>query len=145
MIPRTLLFSLATCALAQIPASARHDIDAGNQDWIDGMKSGDAKRIASSYAEDAVDCSPAGECVRGHAAIEREYRDRVQKTGRASAASVTSQGSVQQGDFVYEWGEGQASFADRTRVAGRFLTVWRNRGGKWQIIRNLKIPPDEKH
>ena len=142
---RRILFGmlLPACSFAQsgVSAAARQGIDAGNQAWIEGMKRGDAGRIAAFYAEDAVDCTPAGECIRGREAIERRLADRVAKLGRAASASVTSKGATEQGDFVYEWGEAQASFPNGGRVAGNYLTVWRaKRGGGWEIFRNIGIP-----
>ncbi len=140
-----LLLLLSVPGFAQAGAadpSARRDIDAGNQTWIDGMKRGDAKPIAATYADDALDCNGEGDCLRGRAAIERYLQDRVAKLGRASSARVTSKGSAQQGDFVYEWGEAEASFPNGNRVAGRYLTVWRKRNGRWEIFRNMKIPND---
>ena len=128
-----------------IETAARQGIDAGNRAWIEGMKGGDAKRIAGTYAEDATDCSAAGDCLQGRAMIERQIRERIGKLGRAVSASVESKGAVQQGDFVYEWGQAEAAFANGNRIAGRYLTVWRRgAGGGWEIWRNLKIPPDGK-
>ena len=140
-----LLMLVTACAAAQkaIEPGARQGIDAGNRAWIEGMRRGEAKPIAGTYAEDATDCSATGECVQGRAKIERQIQERIEKLGRAVSASVRSKGSVQQGDFVYEWGEAEASFANGDRIAGRYLTVWRRQGGRgWEIFRNLKIPPD---
>jgi ketosteroid isomerase-like protein len=145
--PAPLLILIALCSAAQsVSGSARQGIDAGNRIWIDGMKKGDAKRIAATYAEDAVDCSLTGECLKGRAAIERQLLDRVNKLGPAISALVTSTGSVQQGDFVYEWGRAEASFAKGSRIVGNYLTVWRKRdGGGWEIFRNIRIPPSGSH
>lgn len=134
---------LPACSFAQTPvsAAARRGIDAGNQAWVEAMKRGEAKLIAAWYAEDAVDCSAAGECLQGRDAIERQFAERARKLGRASSASVTSKGASEQGDFVYEWGEARASFPNGSRVAGNYLTVWRAKpGGGWEIFRNIAIP-----
>ena len=128
-----------------IAASARKAIDAGNQAWVDGMKSGDAGSIAKVFESDALDCGPSGECTRGRAAIEQYLKARIAKTGRASAASVTSVGAVQQGDFVYEWGHSQVTLAKGVTRGGRYLTVWRKEpNGGWQIFRNMGIPADAR-
>jgi ketosteroid isomerase-like protein len=133
MLARYSLFlALASASAFAQSDSARREIAAGNTAWIEGMKRADARLIASSYAEDAVDCSPTGECIKGRAAIERQFQDRVEKLGRAQSASVTSKGSVQQADFIYEWGEAEASFPNGAKVAGSYLTVWRPKpGGGW--------------
>lgn len=135
----------ALCASAQgaIDAAARKAIDAGNQAWIDGMKTGNAAEIARTYAEDAVDCTPSGDCIRGRAALENYFGERLSKTGRAQSASVMSAGATQQGDFVYEWGRAEAVLAGGKRVSGRYLTAWRRQpDGSWKIFRNMPIPDD---
>jgi ketosteroid isomerase-like protein len=138
------LFS--TVGLAQVGAidpAARKDIDAGNQAWVRGMKEARAAPIAATYADSGVDCAATGECVKGRAAIEDYIRARIAKLGRATSASATSLGSVQQGDFVYEWGRSEVSFANGQKVSHRYLTVWqRQPGGSWQIFRNMPIPDD---
>jgi ketosteroid isomerase-like protein len=108
-----------------IDPAARKDIDAGNQG--------------------AMDCTPTGECVKGRAAIEDSMRGRIARLDRAICASATSLGSVQQGDFVYEWGRSEVSFANGQKVAHRYLTVWqRQPGGAWKIFRNMPIPDDAR-
>jgi ketosteroid isomerase-like protein len=53
------LFSGAMLSMAQrLDVSARAAVDAGNQAWIDGVKTEDVKRIIATYTEDAVDCGP---------------------------------------------------------------------------------------
>jgi ketosteroid isomerase-like protein len=138
------LLLVAPACLAQgktIEPSARKGIDAGNQAWIGGMKSGDAAPIAATYADDALDCDPTGECVRGRAAIEERTRALLARWGRAKSASVSSKGAVQEGGFVYEWGSAEASFANGKKIADRYLTVWqRQQDGSWKIFRNMVIP-----
>jgi ketosteroid isomerase-like protein len=128
-----------------IDADARRDIDAGNQAWIDGMKSGNLSAVAATYADDALDCGPDGACEKGRAAIEAHLEARSGALGHADSGSVTSAGSIQQGEFVYEWGQARAAFPQGREVSGRYLTVWR-RGpdGRWRIFRNMSIPPDRK-
>ena len=134
-------FLFAVIGIAQaIDRGARHDIDAGNQAWVDGMKSGAVEGIAATYAEDAVDCGATGECLKGRAAIEEHMKARSAKLGCAVSAAVSSAGSVQQGDSVYEWGRAEAAFPNGQTVSGRYLTVWQKRGGQWKIFRNLAIP-----
>lgn len=137
---------LALCAFGQsgtIDARARKDIDAGNLAWVNGMKSGDAKAIAATYAADAVDCAAGGECVRGRPAIEAHFKARFVKLGHALEASATSSGSVQQGDFVYEWGRADVSFPGSPKTSHRYLTVWQRQAtGEWKIFRNMPIPDD---
>lgn len=139
-----LLVLLAIAVPAQtIPtsASARAGIDAGNQAWIDGVKTGEVARIIATYAEHSVDCGPTGACIEGRAAIEQHMKAEYATLGRATSASVASWGSTQSGGFVYEWGQAQASFPNGKNIVDKYLTVWqRQLDGSWKIFRNLVIP-----
>ncbi|HEV8043113.1 MAG TPA: nuclear transport factor 2 family protein [Bryobacteraceae bacterium] len=138
-----LLSAIGAAQTGDIDPAARKDIDAGNQAWVTGMQEGRAAPIAATYAENALDCAATGECMQGRAAIEDYMRARIAKLGRAISASATSLGSVQQGDFIYEWGRSEISFANGQKVAHRYLTVWqRQPGGVWKIFRNMPIPDD---
>lgn len=138
-----LVLSTATCCAQgqTIQPAARRQIDAGNQAWVDGMKQGGVAPIIATYAPDAVDCSPAGDCLRGRAAIEQHMKDDLRKRGKAESARVNSIGSVRQGHFVYEWGQAEAKFPDGESIVDRYLTVWQEQAdGTWKIFRNLVIP-----
>ena len=94
-----------TTCLAQtklIDSDARQQIDAGNQQWVDAMKQGNAAMLVPENTEDAVDCSPGRECIRGRSAIGEHMKEEISKLGKADSASVVSVGSVQQGRYVYE-------------------------------------------
>jgi ketosteroid isomerase-like protein len=137
------LLYCATCLAQSKPAdsAARRQIDAGNLAWVSGMKQGNVELIAATYTPDAVDCSPDGDCIRGRSAIEKHIREEMAKLGRAESASVSSIGSVQQGHFVYEWGQAEASFPDGRKLVDRYLTTWQEQpDGTWKIFRNLVIP-----
>ena len=142
-----LLFSPACLAQSgAIEPGARRQIEAGNQAWVEGMKQGMAVPIAATYTQDTIDCGPIGDCIHGRAAIEQHMRDQFWKLGRAQSALVTSIGSVQQENVVYEWGRAEATLANGKKVADRYLTVWqRQPDGGWKIFRNMVIPPDETH
>jgi ketosteroid isomerase-like protein len=136
------LVSAAMLTPGQTPtASARVAIDAGNQAWIDGIKAGDMKRIATTYTEDAVDCGRTGECIRGRFQIQRHMTAQLESFGRARSAAVKTWGSTEQGSFVYEWGEAEATFSGGKRLVERYLTAWQERpDGTWKIFRNMVIP-----
>ncbi|KAA6465121.1 DUF4440 domain-containing protein [Acidobacteria bacterium AB60] len=133
---------LAATAAARPPAdAARRGIDAGNQAWIDGIKAGDIRPILATYAEDAVDCSAAGECTQGIQAIERAMTAQLAALGRARSARVTTWGYSEHGNFAYEWGQAEASLENGKTLVEPYLTVWqRQPNGTWKIFRNLVIP-----
>jgi ketosteroid isomerase-like protein len=94
---------MAMFSMAQTPdASARAAVDAGNQAWIEGVKIEDVKRIIATYTEDAVDCGPTGECLRGRVQIERQMTTQLASLGRARSAAVKTSVSTEQGSFVYD-------------------------------------------
>jgi len=134
-------FPVAIDAQGPTPVSARAGIDVGNQAWVDGMKSGDAKLISATYTEDAVDCGATGECLKGRIEIERHMKDRMAGLGRARSAAVHSSGRSEQGPFVYEWGQAEATFDGGKQIAAKYLTAWqRQPDGSWKIFRNMVIP-----
>ena len=138
-----LLLSCSICRAQNKPidADARRQIDAGNQQWVDAMKQGDVALLVPGNAENAVDCSPAGDCIRGRLALGKHMQGEIAKLGKADSASVNSMGSVQQGRYVYEWGEAKAHFPGGKSIMDRYLTVWQKQpDGKWKLFRNLVIP-----
>lgn len=136
------LFSAATFAqTAPASVSASAGIDAGNQAWVDGVKTGNIALIIATYADDAVDCGPSGECVSGRLEIERHMKTQLASHGIARSAAVASAGSTQQGDFAYEWGQAEATYAGGKKLVEKYLTVWqRQPDGRWKIFRNMVIP-----
>ena len=140
----TFLMLCCSACLAQskpIGPDARLQIDAGNQQWVDAMKQGNVALLAPGNAEGAVDCSPEGNCIRGRSALEEHAKEEMAKAGKADSASVISVGSVQQGRYVYEWGEAKAHFPNGKSIMDRYLTVWQKQpDGTWKVFRNLVIP-----
>jgi ketosteroid isomerase-like protein len=124
-----------------VSASARAGIDAGNQAWIDGVKTANIDMILATYTEDAVDCGPSGECFKGKLQIKQHMKTQLASLGLARTAVVTIWGSTQRGSFAYEWGQAKATYAGEKRLIDKYLTVWqRQPDGGWKIFRNLVIP-----
>lgn len=126
---------------ADLPQNLKNDVKAGNQDWIEGLKAGDADRIVSSYAEDSISCSTTGDCVKGRIAIAAPYKQALAKFGRAVTASVRSDGLHVDHDLAYEYGQAEAHFPNGAVRKGRFSTVWKLQpDGHWKIFRNMSLP-----
>ena len=124
-----------------IDPAARRQIDAGNQLWIDAMKQGNAALLQDGNAPGIVDCSAQGDCIRGRSALDAHAKQEMAKLGKADPASVASMGSVQQGRYVYEWGEAKAHFSNGKSILDRYLTVWQEQpDGTWKVFRNLVMP-----
>lgn len=147
---KSFIILLSTGALFSMPitaqsgpasASARAGIDAGNQAWIDGVKTANIDMILATYTEDAVDCGPSGECFKGKLQIKKHMEAQLASLGRARTAVVTSWGSTQQGSFTYEWGQAEATYAGDKKLIDKYLTVWQQQpDGSWRIFRNLVVP-----
>jgi ketosteroid isomerase-like protein len=141
MVASSLLSAAAFGQGGAATISARAGIDAGNQAWIDGVKSGDVALIIATYAEDAVDCDPTGDCIRGRLQIEQHMKAQLRSRGRARLAKVKTWGSSEQGNFAYEWGQAEATFDGAKGLTDKYLTVWhRQTDGSWKIFRNMVIP-----
>ena len=143
LIVVSLLVFCATCRAQDKPidSDARQQIDAGNQQWVDAMKQGNVAPLGPGNTEDSVDCSPEGDCIRGRSALDEHMKVEMAKLGKADSASVISVGSVQQGRYVYEWGEARAHFPNGKSIMDRYLTVWQKQpDGAWKVFRNLVIP-----
>ncbi len=129
-------------AVADRPQNLNKDVRAGNREWIDGLKAGDANRIVSSYAHDCVFCNAAGDCVKGQAAVLAIYRELIAKFGRATRAFVRSGGLRADHDLAYESGAAEAHFPNGAVRKGRYSTVWKLQpDGHWKILRNMSLLP----
>jgi ketosteroid isomerase-like protein len=137
----SLVFAAGMARSGAPPKSARAAIDAGNQAWIDGVKTGNIPLISATYADDAVDCGPTGECTKGRLLIEQHMTTQLASLGRARSASVKTWGTSQHGNFAYEWGQAEATFNGGTNLVEKYLTVWQLQAdGGWKIFRNMVIP-----
>ncbi len=137
-----LFFSACACVAADLPANLREDIDAGNQAWVDGLKAGDANRIASSYSQDSVNCNAVGDCDKGLMAVTAQYKEVIARFGRATSGFVRSETLHVDHDLAYESGYAEAHFLNAAVLEGRFSTVWKRQGdGHWKIFRNISLPP----
>ena len=131
---------LSGAATAGTP-NLRKDIDAGNEAWVDGLKSGDAVHIVSCYAPDSVDCNADGDCVKGPDATAAHYAAILEKSGRATSGFVRSETLNVDHDLAYESGYAEAHFSNGAVRKGRFSTVWKRQAdGHWKIFRNLSLP-----
>jgi uncharacterized protein (TIGR02246 family) len=124
-------------------ASAWPYIAHANDDWIRAMKARDAAAIAAAYADDGVFVLADGTEVKGRAAVQALYA----KSTAAAAASITGGEIAPVGTacnsqgLIYEWGEAElrlkgADGAEHAR-GGPYLTVWKQVGPEWKILRNL--------
>jgi uncharacterized protein (TIGR02246 family) len=127
------------------PTAADAAIRAANADWLPALRRADARALAAPYAADGLFVSSSGEVMRGRAAVEQLYAQRLAVMARVLGGQLQHEGSVQvSDDLVYEWGRGTLSVerhdGTRSTSGGPYLTVWqRTAQGRWQIIRNLVL------
>lgn len=141
LLPLLLFCATALAQSKPIDPDARGQIDAANQQWVDAMKQGRVDLLVPGDTMDAVDCGPEGNCIRGRSALEMHMKKEMAKLGEADSASVNSVGAVQQGRYVYEWGEARAHFPSGKSIVDRYLTVWQKQpDGTWKLFRNLVMP-----
>ena len=107
--------------------------------WYKAFNSGDAAAVAALYADDAVLAAPNVPAVRGNAAI----RDLIAKdintfhsSGLTVAEGATSDVGVS-GDVAWQSGTWVVTDNNGATVeAGKGLTIFQRRGGKWMMIRD---------
>jgi len=141
-----LVFGAATVtASTATPPQLERDLKEGNQAWVVGLKTGNADLIAAAYMDDAVNCSAAGDCVKGREATAAQYKAGIAKSGRATDAFVRSESLRVDHDLAYESGYAEAHFPNGMVRQGRFSTVWKIQAdGHWKIFRNLSLPAAPK-
>jgi uncharacterized protein (TIGR02246 family) len=136
-----LLASLVAAAQTGVDPNLQSAVAAGNQAWMDGMRSGNAGIIAGVYASDAVLCSAEGQCVFGASAIEQQMRSLLASRGRALSANISTTRLERDRNLAYEWGVAQADFGGGRALRVRYLTVWELQpGGAWKILRDIDLP-----
>jgi ketosteroid isomerase-like protein len=140
-----LLFSACACLVATcqrtLPANLKKDIDAGNQAWVDGLKTGDANHVVAGFAQDCLNCNAAGDCVKGLEPVTAQCQKIISKFGHATSGFVRSETLHVDHDLAYESGYSEARFPHGVVLKGRFSTVWKRQSdGHWKIFRNISLP-----
>ena len=118
-----------------------------NRTWSKAYNAGDVDGLVALHAEDAVVSAPGAPAARGHAAIRELF---VKDIAASAKAGITLNiGAVSDvgvsGDLGWEWGTFTATDKSGTTVdAGKYVTVFARKNGKWLIIRdiwNSDMPP----
>jgi uncharacterized protein (TIGR02246 family) len=107
--------------------------------WFKGYNAGDGAAVAALYAEDAVLNAPGAPAARGNASIREFY---LKDTAAFAAAGLTNvDGPASEigvsGDLAWQWGTYKVTDkSGATLDAGKYLTVFQRKDGKWMIIRD---------
>jgi len=135
--------ALAACAKTAPPApdTAADETAARavNIAWYKAYNAGDGAAVAALYSEDAVLNAPGAPAARGNASISEYFVKGAAATAAAGVALVdglTSEVGVS-GDLA--WQSGTFKITDKSGAAvdaGKYLTVFQRKDGKWIIIRD---------
>lgn len=104
---------------------------------------GDMNGVAACYSEDALIMPPQAEPLAGRAAIAALFAS-LRAAGVASATLETLEAEAA-GDTAWETGRYAMRAADGALIdRGKYLVVWKRRGGAWRMHRdifNSSLPP----
>jgi ketosteroid isomerase-like protein len=134
--------TLSAADCAALAESARPAIDHANGDWVRALKAGDADAIAAAYAEDGLFQKPDGTLIVGRAGVRDLYAAAAPKSATIAAGGIVTEG-IACGDahLLYEWGHGwlttRSADGRLLESGGPYLTVWKQVGSEWKIVRNL--------
>lgn len=129
----------ATAAAANTPAddSAIRDL---NATWFRIYNTHDAAALAALYAEDAVLMMPGAAVARGREAIAAAYKKDMD--GMAKSGYMNNEGSDSEvgtsGDLAWESNTFNITDKAGKKIdAGKYVTVFARKDGKWMIIRDI--------
>ncbi len=142
-----LLGAIAGSAHAASPASADEGaIRAQSTSWEKAYNGGDAKAVATLYAEDALLLPPGASGVSGRPAILEFFTKDIAGSKAAGAALAlnpkTDVGVA--GNTGWESGTYKVTVKGAVVETGKFLSVSRKKNGKWLYLRdtwNADAPP----
>ena len=106
---------------------------------------GEAAKVASMYADDAVLMPPDEQMVKGRSAIEARLKRDMQK-GKATIKLSPSESAIS-GDHAHEAGTTTVTLPDGSTLSEKYLVVYKKVGGTWKIaydIWNSSAPPKPK-
>jgi uncharacterized protein (TIGR02246 family) len=138
------VLALAGCAAGAPPAADtaadEAAIRAMNTSWFTAYNAGDVAGVAALYADDAVVNSPGAVPARGSAAIrESVAKDIAASSGGGFTLMQTAKSEIGiSGDLAWEWNTFTVTDKSGATVdAGKYVTVFGRKDGKWLIIRDI--------
>ena len=128
------LFSVVSSA--GIPDSAKA-LAAIDQEWSKAAAAGDAEKVASFYADDAVVYPPNTPMLSDHAAIKQAWAQMLADP-KAKLSWKTENASVDH-NMGFTSGPYQVTGADGAVVErGKYLCVWsKGKDGKWKAVHDM--------
>lgn len=117
-------------------ANAKKEIEAANQNITNLLAKGDSVGFANSYTEDAKFMDNNAPSVEGRAKIQSLWAKFI--TSGATKIKLTT--LEVWGDSAIITEEGLYDFKSKDGAAlgkGKYIVVWKNVNGKWQIHRDI--------
>lgn len=132
--------SVAATGTAPDAAADEQAIRAINPAWFKAYNARDVDGVVALYADDAVFNAPGTPAAHGRAAMRELFQKDIQ--GATRAGYTDTQGSNGEfgvsGDLGWEWNTFTVADKSGARVdAGKYVTVYARRNGKWLIIRDI--------
>lgn len=139
LAPVLLVILCASCATTTSPgvAEAIEGVDAAIralEDTFDSqMRAGNVDGFMAMYADDVVLMPPNAPAFNGRAAV-RQYWGGMLAAGSSDVDLIPDDIQVS-GDVAIE--RGHYEVTKPFRDSGKYVVVWRNRGGKWLITHDI--------
>ncbi len=138
-----LLSVLLTAGCMQVPQTDLEGLKAMENVWQSAYDAKDPAGLAAVYAEDGALLPPNSDTISGRAAIEAYWAE-FQASG--IGAEITDTEVYAHSDLGYTVGTLIATDAGGATIdEGKYVVIWRNVDGKWQIHRDIwnssRLPP----
>jgi uncharacterized protein (TIGR02246 family) len=138
------VLALAGCAKSAPPAADTAEDEAALRtmgvEWFKAYNAGNVDSVAALYADDAVLNNPGAPPARGAAAVrEALAKDIAASSGAGISLNPGATADIGvSGDLGWEWNTFTATDKSGATVdAGKYLTVFEKKDGKWRMIRDI--------
>ncbi|HUP63039.1 MAG TPA: DUF4440 domain-containing protein [Thermoanaerobaculia bacterium] len=126
------LFAACT-STATMPAGTDAAIRGMAEAFETAARARSVERVAAFYAEDAVLMPPNAANVTGRAAIGQFWGAML--AAPAIELDLITENVQGCGDLAVE--RGRYEFTAPVQDSGKYVVVWRNAGGQWQIVTDM--------
>jgi ketosteroid isomerase-like protein len=126
--------------------SVKGAIEAANSQFSAAVAKGDGAALAAQYAPEAQVMPAGSDPIRGTEAIQKFWQGALD-SGVAGIGLKTIE-VFGRGPTATEVGEYELrDKGGKVLDHGKYIVVWRNAGGKWQLLRDMfstNVPPAKK-
>lgn len=126
-----------SATMNDVAASA---VRAASARWLAVVGSRDVERIASVYADDGVFLVPNAPAASGRTQVSAVWSQLLSAPNLSLTWAPTAVDVAQSGDLASEIGTyllGMDGPAGRIEDNGKYVVVWRRRGGEWEVAADI--------